>query len=183
MLNQPTEDEQETPLFYAMKFIKDKLEKKLMVKTLIGLGADPTLKNHKGLYSYQAYADEYGMDDAALFIERSIYFDQHKNKLKQIGSVFELDQDISKANAQELKGLILDNWKEFIHDKPLEERLKDDLELAIAKKGKIGETLSEVQHVQPLDANKEYNAMKSELKKKQIEIVGRDIINSFQRFH
>jgi len=40
-LNKKTKEDAETPLFFAMKYIKSKIEKKLMVQSLINLGANP----------------------------------------------------------------------------------------------------------------------------------------------
>ena len=50
LLNSPNEEENETPLFYALKFLKSNFDRKKMVETLLELGADPRHKNHKGMY-------------------------------------------------------------------------------------------------------------------------------------
>ena len=186
MLNQQTKTEKETPLFYAMKFIKDRIDKKLMIKTLIELGANPSIKNHSDLYAFQAYNDDYGLDEAAICIEKAVFLNKNKKKFNEIGSVFTLNHDISKATADEVKAMIFDNWRDFIKDKPFDERLKDDLEVIMNKKQKIIDKFNDVQNVAPLDANKEFNdtsTVRRMLKEKQLEIACKNVIDSFERYH
>jgi len=185
-LNQKTNEEGDTPLFYALKFIKDQVDKKLMVKTLIALGADPKIRNNKDLRAHQAYTYNYGMDEAALYVEKAIHFDINKKKINEIGSFFEVNEDMSKENASEIKNLILHKWEDFVKDKPLGERLQEDLEVAMDKKQKIIDKFLEVQNSQPLDAHKQYNdseEIRFQLKQKMMEIAGRDIIKSFEKYH
>ena len=179
------QDTGETPLFYAMKYIKSQLDRKLMVKTLIGLGADPTIKSNRGLIAHQGYMQEYGLDEASIYVEKAVHFQKNKKKLSELGEVFEL-KEVSKGNAQELKAQIFEKWEDFINNKPLEDRLKDDLEVALRKKQKIIDTFEQVQHSEHLDANSEFNdsdKIKMELRRKQVEIAARDILNSFQKYH
>ena len=73
-----------------LNLLNNKADKKIMVSKLIELGADTKVKNKNELYANQAYVDQYGIDEATLMIERSIYFDSQNKNLKFIGSLFEL---------------------------------------------------------------------------------------------
>lgn len=177
-----------------MKYIKDKVDRKMMVKKLIELGANPLQKNYKDLYAHQAYAEDYGLDEAAIYLEKATYFTEKKQKGNQVGSVYDLEKDITLDNEEELKQKILDKLSssqtsgagDSTTGSSPERTTNPDIEAAMEKKDKILDTLSDVQHTQPLDPQKEYNdqdELKTQLKKKRMEVVGKDIINSFQKYH
>jgi len=157
-----------------------------MVQSLINLGADPNLKNHRDLLPHQCYVDAYGMDKAALHWEKALYFDHSLPKTLMIGSIFHIDNLSDSKSSEEAKNLVIKNWKNFINDELQEEKFEDDLEIALQKTEKILEEFEQVQNTTPLNAYSEFNSeenLKKSLKKKQWEVVGRDILNSFSMYH
>lgn len=156
-----------------------------MVKTLLDLGADASFKNSKGLYASQAYADEYGMDESALLIERRIYFPKDKNPVNTIGSMFTLG-DISSANSEQVRSMILASWRNYTEEKTSEEFFKKHLDIVSSKKRQILEKLEQVQNLQEFDPYKEYLAtdgLHKSLKQKRLEVICTDLIESFKKYH
>ena len=121
-----------------------------------------------------------------MYCEKSIYFNKNKPKLSSIGNEFFIDRHKIYKNPEELKEDIFKNWRNFINEGSLEERVKEDYSIAMEKKTHIIDILDSVHDTEPLDPLQKYNSPDSiriELKRKQLEVAARDIINSFQKYH
>ena len=145
-----------------------------MVAKLLELGADTKIRNKDELYAHQAYVDEYGIDEASLLIERSIFFDSQNKETKHFGSIFELKGVTSLSTPVEIRDKIIENWRTFVESKTINERVKQDLEVCTKKKKEIINIFDKHHNMTVFDANNEYNnsdKIQTELKKKRIEVI------------
>ncbi|CAI2376819.1 unnamed protein product [Moneuplotes crassus] len=173
-INQKTKEKGETPLFFSLKYIRDADQKKLMLQSLKELGADPHIKNDDGLLAHQAYEDE--------------YYNIFKPNLKRskLGHMFELTNLTTSSEPAEIKEAIFNNWREFISQGSPSDRIEEDLSFAISEKERILRKFNNVQGTDPLDAHKTYNSedsLRIQLKRKQLEVISRDILRSFDKYH
>ena len=76
--------------------------------------------------------------------------------------------------------------KAFVDNQSINERLRADLEICTKKKKDIIDLFEETQHSATFDPNYEYNSsdkILADLKKKKMEVIWRDVIDSFERYH